>query len=127
MMKLFTSKPLILAAGFAMASSLAVAADFGKFDANADGILDTNEYYGYVSDAGMYSGWNADNNGLIEENEFGKMGVDNKFSDWDEDTNGCLDTTEVYDGLYSSYDENENGHWDNGEWDDAGDSGLFDL
>jgi hypothetical protein len=126
-MKLFATKPLILAAGFAMASSLAFAADLGEFDANADGVLDENEYYGYVSDAGVYSEWDADNDGFIEENEFGELGVDNDFSDWDEDNNDYLDTAEVYDGLYSSFDENENGHWDSGEWDDANEAGVFDM
>lgn len=126
-MKLFTTKPLILAAGFALAGSVALADDLVDYDADADGALSADEYYGYVSDVGIYSDWDADKDGFIEDDEFGLLGLDDDWTDWDVDRNDYLDSGEMYDGLFSAYDENEDGHWDGGEWDDAGAAGVFDL
>lgn len=64
---------------------------------------------------------------LIIEDEFNEIGWDYDFAAWDVDNNGYLDAGEVYDSYYSVYDEDEDGHWNLGEWDDADDEGWLDV
>lgn len=110
------------------ASSISMAATSFTFqDANDDGKISQDEYYSTLSDAGIYSDWDLDNDGFIEENEFNEIGFDYDYDLWDADNNGYLDAGELYDSYYDTYDDDENGHWDAGEWDDAGDAGYFDV
>lgn len=102
-------------------------ADMSNWDANSDGSVSQDEFYGGISDAGLYPDWDMDNDGLIDENEFAEIGIDEDYDTWDVNEDGYLDSGEFYDGTYSYYDENEDGHWDDGEWDDAGDAGWFDV
>ena len=97
------------------------------FDANGDGKLSKDEYYGSVSDFGTYSDWDQNDDGLIDEGEFNDLGYDWDYDTWDASSDGYVDSGEFYDGYFGVYDENEDGHWDNGEWDDAGDDGFFDV
>jgi hypothetical protein len=111
----------------ALTGPIALADDLVDYDADADGALSADEYYGYVTDVGIYSDWDADGDGFIEDDEFGLVGLDEDWTDWDVDRNDYLDSAEMYDGIFGVYDENEDGHWDGGEWDDAGEAGIFDL
>jgi len=111
-----------------LASTMAFAAsNFEAQDANGDGNISKDEFFGSVSDVGTYSDWDSDSDGLLTEDEFNEVGWDYDFVTWDVDGNSYLDGGEVYDGYFNTYDEDENGHWDDGEWDDAGDGGLFDV
>ncbi len=111
-----------------LASSMTFAAGSLSFeDANSDGKVSKDEYQNSLSDAGVYSDWDADNDGLLTDEEFDEAGFDNDFTAWDADNSDYLDAGEVYDGYFDSFDENENGHWNAGEWDDAGDEGFFDV
>ncbi|MGB7755899.1 MAG: hypothetical protein WBL23_07525 [Salinisphaera sp.] len=104
------------------------ATDLSDWDHNSDGYVSTDEFYGTVGDNGYYADWDTDGNGLLDQDEFNNLGVDDVgFDDWDTDDDGYLDSGEVYDGYYSYYDANEDGHWNNGEWDDAGEDGFFDI
>lgn len=111
-----------------LSSSMAFAAgDFEFNDTNKDGNLDRNEYYGSMADASIFSDWDLDNDSLLSEDEFDEIGSDYDFDTWDLDDNNYLDAAEVYDGYYNAYDEDEDGHWNPTEWDDAGDEGFFDI
>lgn len=55
------------------------------------------------------------------------MDYDYDFGDWDLNDDKNLDEDEFNDGWFNAFDDNENGHWDGDEWDDAGDAGLFDI
>lgn len=111
-----------------LASTMALAAGSSTVqDANSDGNITKDEFFGSMSDVGTYSDWDLDSDGLLNEDEFNEIGWDYEFDTWDGDYNNYLDAGEVYDGYYDTYDEDENGHWDDGEWDDAGDGGLFDV
>ncbi|MDF0752426.1 hypothetical protein NLU14_19530 [Marinobacter sp. 71-i] len=96
-------------------------------DANDDGKISKDEYYSTLSDAGVYSDWDLDNDGFINETEFDEVGFDYDFATWDVDDNNYLDAGEIYDSYYDTYDDDESGHWNVGEWDDAGDEGYFDV
>lgn len=122
-LKIVSLAAVIAFAGSAMVAS---ALDFGVVDANADGNVTTDEFYGAASDAGLYADWDTDSDGLIEENEFSEIGGDWDYDTWDANSDGYLDSGEFYDGYYGNYDSDEDGHWDNGEWDDAGEEGFFD-
>lgn len=111
-----------------LSSSMVFAAgDFEFNDANQDGILDRNEYYDSMADSGVFSEWDTDNDSLLSEDEFNEIGNDYGFDTWDTDDNYYLDAAEVYDGYYTVYDKDEDGHWNATEWDDAGEDGFWDF
>ena len=111
-----------------LTGSLALAqTNFQAQDENGDGKISKDEYYGLASDAGVYSDYDADGDGFIEMSEFDEAGWDYDYDAWDTDDDSYLDTGEFYDGYFAEFDEDESGHWDNGEWDDAGEGGLFDF
>jgi hypothetical protein len=118
----------LFALGLAVAlfSTPAVAQSFAEYDSNGDGQITRDEFYGSVSDAGIYSDVDTNSDGLIGEDEFGELGQDWDYDTWDANSDGYVDSGEFYDGYYADYDSNEDGHWDDGEWDDAGEAGLFD-
>ncbi len=107
-------------------SATAAMASFQTQDVNGDGQLSKDEYYGSVSDAGVYADWDKNSDGLLDETEFTAVNADWVFTTYDVSADGYVDAGELYDGYYASYDSTEDGHWDNGEWDDAGEAGLFD-
>ncbi|MGX0876852.1 hypothetical protein ACSSV4_001534 [Roseovarius sp. MBR-154] len=119
----------LLTAAFALATVTgpALAQSFVSYDENSDGKITKDEFYGSVADAGIYADWDTNDDGLLDEEEFGALDTDWDYDTWDADANSYVDAGEFYDGYYSSYDVDESGHWDNGEWDDAGEEGLFDL
>lgn len=119
-------KEVILGLALALGSTGAFAS-FSSQDANSNGQISKDEFYGVVSDNGKFADWDLDNDGLIENGEFSKLDYDWDFDTWDANADGFLDSGEFYDGYYGTYDANEDGHWDEGEWDDAGENGLFDL
>ena len=119
-------KDLILGVVLAAMAGPASAA-FSDQDTNDDGQISKDEYYGMVSDAGLYTDWDTDGDGLLDAEEFSDIGVDAEYDAWDENDDGYVDSGEYYDGVFANFDENEDGHWDNGEWDDAGDAGWFDV
>lgn len=100
---------------------------FDTADTDDNGSISKDEFYGLVSDAGIYSDWDYDADGFIEEDEYNEIGLDEDFGAWDVNDDTYLDTDEFYDGYFTAFDEDENGHWDSLEWDDAGDAGLFDV
>ena len=100
---------------------------FDTADTDDNGSISKDEFYGLVSDAGIYSDWDYDADGFIEEDEYNEIGLDENFGAWDVNDDSYLDTDEFYDGYFTAFDEDENGHWDSLEWDDAGDAGLFDV
>lgn len=103
------------------------AGTFDANDANKDGMLSDDEYYGYLSDVDLYAEQDTDRDGLLSEDEFGVNGFDVDFETWDGDGDGYLSDSEFYEGTFNYFDEDENGHWDGNEWDDAGDAGWLDV
>lgn len=117
---------LASAIAFSGSATAAVMLDFDTVDVNGDGNLTLDEFYGSASDAGLYSDWDLDSDGLIDEDEFDELGLDWDYDTWDASGDGYLDSSEFYDGYYGVYDANGDGYWDNDEWDDAGEAGIFD-
>lgn len=125
-MNMFTKTALAIVLSLPGTAAMAEAG-FGKYDTNNDGVFTENEFNSYVDDAGLFSNWDADNDGFIEENEFNEVGLEGGYSTFDGNGDSLVDSTELYEGAYDSFDENENGHWEAGEWDDAREAGFFDV
>lgn len=100
---------------------------FDTADTDNSGEISKDEFYGLVSDAGIYSDWDADSDGFIDENEYNDMDLAADFDELDINDDSWVDSDEFYDGYFTAFDENEDGHWNDLEWDDAGDAGLFDV
>ena len=109
-----------------LAGSPALAVEFSALDTDANGKISKDEFYASAADLGIYSNIDKDNDGLLNEQEFAGLGNDWDYGEWDADQNGFLDSGEFYDGYHASYDADEDSHWNDGEWDDAGESGIFD-
>lgn len=118
---------LALTISLASATVVADGSSFNNHDVNRDGIYSGDEFHTYVEKAGIFDSHDLDNDGQIDEQEFEQLNVDDDFDDWDVDNDSSLTSTEFRGGTYKSFDDNEDGHWDEGEWDDAGDAGLFDV
>lgn len=117
-----------LAVAFSLVASAALAAgDFATHDTDGDGVLSDNEFYDYVGDAGAFSQWDANNDGFLDESEFNEAGIGEDFNAWDANNDQYLGASEFYENTYDTFDENENGQWEEDEWDDAGDSGWLDV
>lgn len=123
---MFKKTIISLASAVVLASTPVLGETFGNYDSNSDGKISKDEFYGSVADTGTYSDWDTDGDGLINGTEFAALGYDWDYDVWDVDNNNYVDAGEFYDGYYTAYDADEDGHWQDGEWDDAGEAGLFD-
>ena len=101
--------------------------DFNALDADGDSQITRTEYDSYVRDSDRYTDWDINADGLLDENEYDAIGWDSEFDTLDADNDSLLDVIEFYDGVFNELDEDENLHIDGDEWDDAGDTGLFDV
>lgn len=119
---------LTIAASLMSASLYADCATFVTMDTNDDGKITKDEYHGTIADVGIYSDLDLDDDGYLTDDEFYETDFDDGlYDDWDVNDDDLLDDDEFYDGAFTYYDENEDAHWNNGEWDDAGDAGFWDL
>ena len=100
---------------------------FESMDTNDDRSISKDEYYGSIADMGTYSDFDHDSDGLVDEDEFNEAGFTGDFGRWDANNDSYLDSDELYEGVFDNYDANNDDLWDQDEWDDAGDSGLFDV
>ncbi len=119
---------LLISASLVSTSLYAMDCNFDNTDTNRDGKITKDEFHNSVSDSGKY--WNYDTNkdGSLDEDEFRETNLNEAwYNDWDVNNDNLLDENEFSDGLFTSFDDNEDGHWDGNEWDDAGDEGLWDI
>lgn len=119
---------IVVATSLLSASVYANEVSFDDMDTNGDGKVTKDEFHGSMADAGTYSNYDTDGDGYLSEDEFSETNFDDaSYGDWDANSDGLLDDNEYYDGSFNYYDENEDGHWQSGEWDDAGDDGFWDV
>lgn len=68
-------------------------ADFGTFDEDNDGIVDSNEWNEGFADTNWFSDYDANNDEYLDNNELN----DGVFDNWDNNSDGYLDENEIYD------------------------------
>lgn len=100
---------------------------FNLNDKDDNNQISRDEYYGYVSDLGVFPNHDIDADDRLGINEYDEIGLEADFDAWDVDRNHYLSAGEFYDGSYTTFDADENGFWDANEWHDAGNAGLFDF
>ena len=84
--------------------SAAAAADFESWDENRDGQIEATEFNNDLRDRGVFTNWDADEDGVLSEDEFNE-GV---YGYYDEDDDGLFSENE-YDRWSEEEDE---GFWD---------------
>lgn len=119
---------LTIAASLVSASLYATDVTLPTMDANGEAQITKDEFHGNISDAGIYSRFDTDQDGELTKAEFNETGLDEGLYDgWDVNQDDRLDDIEFSDGTFANYDENEDGHWNNGERDDAGEAGFWEF
>jgi hypothetical protein len=134
-MKLRTLFPLVIAlttTGVYAQNDIETQSHLGKhnfdgYDSDKNGSLSREEFDKAIETVTIYENYDADKDGRISNDEYAGIGVEDNMEIWDIDGDGYLDSDEFYDGTFTSFDDNEDGHWDGDEWDDAGDAGLLDV
>lgn len=123
------NKVFFMITAFLVSSSLyAVDCNFENMDANDDGKVSEGEFLDKISDLGTHSDLDLDNDGYLDKDEFRETDFDyGLYSSWDSDDDDLLDDDEFYGGLFYNYDWNEDGYWDEDEWDDAVDGDFWDF
>lgn len=118
---------LALTAG--MLSPAVAAQSFETLDENGNGLLSQQEYNDWVSKAGNFAELDMNNDEFLDKAEFREARANNNwdYDTFDADDDGYVDADEFYGGIYDEYDADEDGHWQFGEWDDAGEEGIFDV
>lgn len=86
----------------------------------------------YAAGDNGYNAWNTDDaEGLTYEEWDAGFNDEEQFDAWDADGDGLLDEDEFNEGVFSSYDDNENDTLDEPEYgdynDDLGDEGFWDV
>lgn len=103
---------------------------FESVDADGNGEISKDEFYGTVRDIGIYPAYDANSDNRLDETELVVITFDDDFVDefeWDADQDGFVNEDEFFDGVFTGFDKDESGHWDGDEWDDAGEAGLWDF
>lgn len=87
---------------------------YDVWDTNNDGILDENEWNEDTEAFGLknetWANWDTDKNKQVDKNEFqAAFKNNNYYSTWDADRNNQLTEREFSDGLFSTWDDNDDG------------------
>jgi hypothetical protein len=99
--------------------------NMGSVDQNQDNRVTQDELLVVLVDDFEQADANRDRQ--LDQNEFNTLGTGQDFDAWDTNNDDYIDDNEFYTGTFDTYDENENAHWEEGEWDDAGSAGWFDV
>lgn len=111
-------------------TEMSTARSFESVDQDGNGQISKDEFYGTVRDLGIYPNYDRNQDKRLDEAELAVITFDDDFHDgfeWDADGDGFVNEDEFYEGAFTGFDEDESGHWDGDEWDDAGEAGLWDF
>lgn len=99
---------------------------YANWDADRDARLDTNEFGTAWGESGYFDRWDANQDDFIDENEW-NAGRNNfmadynesefgAFSDWDADDDSMLAENEFRDGVFDTYDADNDNYWTDTEY-----------
>lgn len=128
----------------ALAAAPALAQDAGSFDdwdTDTNAAIDQTEWNTGWANQGITGSIDTDDDEMVSQTEFEDAIGDREtfdqrygstaFQDWDADGDGMLSSQEMSDGMYTAYDADDSGDWNEEEFttyrDDVGEDGLFDL
>jgi Ca2+-binding EF-hand superfamily protein len=99
---------------------------YGRWDADANTMIDRNEYTTAWNEAGYYGRWDANRDNFLDESEWNAgqntymqdMGADQvgAFTDWDADGDGRLTDTEFRDRTFDVFDADRDGNLNEAEY-----------
>jgi hypothetical protein len=118
-----------VAAGLAVvlsADATASGPSLQTVDRSGDDRISKDEFYGYVDEAGLYRRYDEDGDGLMDDDELERLGLDLDIG-WDEDRNSRIDSGEFWDGVFEAFDEDEDLHWGEPEWENFRGSQLIEA
>ncbi|MGF7163356.1 hypothetical protein FHS85_005019 [Rhodoligotrophos appendicifer] len=134
----------LVASTFALSLMAApvMAANYSDWDADGASGINNTEFRAGFENNRAFDTWDANKDGSLTQSEFDSGIGDHRqafderygngwFNTWDADSNSAITKDEYYDGLYTSYDENNNKVIEEPEFgdlgDDMGDGGWFDV
>ena len=101
-------------AALTLLAAAATAQDMGmSFDGDGDGLSSMTEFDEGLGTAGLYTSMDANEDGLLTEDEYGDNADD--FATYDADASGDLSEEEFNAGLFGSYDADGSGDLDENE------------
>ncbi|MDO1450693.1 hypothetical protein Q0590_30750 [Rhodocytophaga aerolata] len=88
---------------------------YTDWDANDNEMIERNEFNTTLSE--RYDEWDLNDDNFLDENEFTSFN-DNEdyYSDWDADGDNRINETEFSDGLFSEWDGNADGYLEENEY-----------
>ena len=111
---LMSSAAALLIAGTAVAQS-------DDWDANADGMIDREEFNAGMGDS-AFGAWDTNEDGMLTSDEY-QAGVemqddadsfgtwDERYADWDANSDESLSAEEYGEGLFGQFDEDDDDMW----------------
>lgn len=124
-----------------LASTAFADVDLVDWDSDNDGVISSAEYRDHMSEHDVIGRYDHDDDDLIDTTEWTKFtdDADDEFDlyddhDWDEeyqawdvDNDRQVSESEFNDGLFAMFDENDNGIWEEEEWEDFDDSEWWEI
>ena len=114
-------KMSVAAVALMMTAGVAQAQEVGEWDADASGTIEQEEFNTGFGETGAFGEWDANDDEGIAEDEFG-TGIgeheglgEEEYAEWDANQDQALDENEFNEGVYSAYDEDESGDWNEEE------------
>lgn len=98
-----------------------------RLDTDRDTKISRQEFDRYFGTSPGVQRLDANRNGMIDEDELEASQWDVDFDELDSDHDGKLPRSEFQDELFTRLDKNHNQRLDEDEWDDARDTGFFDM
>ncbi len=101
---------------------------FEAMDNNGDKKISKDEFHGNAIGRSTYSDYDLNGDGSLTKEEFGETGYDEGlFDDWDANDDDELNHYEYHGGTFHYHDDNEDGYWQEDEWENAASDGVWDI
>ena len=121
------AKKTLLAMVCALSSHSVLSDGMSQYDADGDGALSRDEFHGTVRESRVPSAWDNNEDGRLDASEWEGTESEDDFLSWDKDFDGHVDSDEYHNHRFDDYDQDQDGYWNDDEWDDAADDAFWDV